>query len=107
MFEFLRLNNVKLVLNHLMDKQALPIRDLAERYQNFRLLVQRWEMNHEPEADAAAAASASANGDGCPTSSDTAAADSLSIGTEPVYVLLSFRTGSRLTLLLQYHEESR
>jgi hypothetical protein len=47
-FEFIRLNNMKAVLNHLVDKYGDIVRATAEKNQIIKLLLARWEQNNEP-----------------------------------------------------------
>jgi len=47
-FEFIRVNNVKNVLDSLMSAHEQDMRELAERDDVFRGLISKWEQNHEP-----------------------------------------------------------
>ncbi|KNZ59463.1 uncharacterized protein VP01_1727g2 [Puccinia sorghi] len=48
LFENIRLNNPKAILNHLMDKRAEQIGVLAQKFNTFQSLIQRWEQNNDP-----------------------------------------------------------
>ncbi|EHS64722.1 uncharacterized protein PGTG_22418 [Puccinia graminis f. sp. tritici CRL 75-36-700-3] len=47
LFENIRLNNPKPILNHLMDKRPDLVRLLAQKFNTFHSLIQRWEQNNE------------------------------------------------------------
>ncbi|WAR60687.1 hypothetical protein PtB15_9B626 [Puccinia triticina] len=49
LFENIRLNNPKPILNHLMDKRPDVIRLLAQKFTTFQSLIQRWEQNNDPQ----------------------------------------------------------
>lgn len=78
LFEFCRVNNLKTILNNLMEIRGDELRQLAEQHANFRMLVQRWEMNNDPQLAAAPAGKEDA-----PLSSDTAAEGPSSSGPGP------------------------
>ena len=77
LFEYVRINNVKTVLNNIMEKQGDKVSKLAEQFTNFRMLVQRYEQNKEPPPD-----SAQAKAEDALSSSTAAAEPSSSIETD-------------------------
>ena len=48
LFEFIRINNIKIVLNHLMERFGDEVRHLGTAFDVFRGLAMKWEQNNEP-----------------------------------------------------------